>query len=477
MAVPTSAQIAEAYGANFMSKNSTYLSDNFKQKVFKRYGNMSMFLGILQAGAKESVPSQDLKIVEKYFPERPLVIRDAIATNSAGQSLTIYVKSTNYDANTRHQIRGGDVIVIPSAYTSSGVEETYRVSATMADDALTDDTLTCVPFRNGSVYTKAQIGTEVPAGTALMVAYNAFARGTDQPKGTTDSPTNRTYTSGLIKETKEFDGGALAHQFQIGEMDGNKWLISEAMIDAEFKLEGKMEKQLLMGQRNDNASLVQTASISSDSGTVRSTDGILTWLAEAGQSKYYSSAWAMSDFRVSAEALTSQGVATSNVAFYQSPQLAFGVDDIARDYIKEYSGGSDLYDKAKQKLGITPKVFHYGDVNFHLCTIPSLANPSSYGIETDQYSYATCGFMVPDATVSVSNWANKKDVTIPNVGIGYVNNNGENRERVIGQYHGMNGVFSNNLVATGVDGYKLFYLSEFMLFGAEWNKMIYWRKS
>jgi hypothetical protein len=55
-----------------------------------------------------------------------------------------------------------------------------------------------------------------------------------------------------------------------------------------------------------------------------------------------------------------------------------------------------------------------------------------------------------------------KNVSIPNVQLGYVNHNGENRRRVVDYLKGVNGVegFGND-VASSYDGFHLYMLTHF----------------
>lgn len=479
MAVPTSNIISEVAGANFLSKWSDLLDSNFHKKVFKQYGVGVTFTNMLHAANRtEAVPSQDMKVVEEQFLERPIKLKSAVSAGNAGEAITVVLHADNYDANSRNPIRLYDLILVPHTYVSGTEDMVYQVTA-RSTATLAYDTLTCTPFRNGTTYTKAQITTAIPAGTYLMIAGNAFARGTGQPEGKTDTPTTHIYTSGITKETKGFDGATLAHKMQVGEYDGQRWMISDSMVRGEFDLEGNMDKQITFGMSNDNASLVQTADFSSDSNAVRSTMGVIPWLNQSAQTESYVNTFKLTDLRTTQLDLESQGVYNSSAGFFVGPDLAQQLYDECLDYFREYSGGSDLYDGASGKLGVTPRALEYGGVTYYIQPMASLSNPSTYGLNPSgsySYQFPTAGVVVPDIKVTVPKWGEKSDYTIPNLGLGYVNYNGENRERIMKYYLGMNGVFNSSQVAADTDGYKLFWMSEFMLFGAEWNKMVYWTK-
>jgi hypothetical protein len=482
--LPASNLVSEHLGAQWISKNSDFLSDNFyKEQVFKRYAKGVTYLDILESARRIiSIPAQDMKIVEETFPERPIIVRDQIATGNAGASVTLYLHADNYDVNGKCPLRLYQTVLIPQYYQQAGVtdDRLYWVSA-LAQQVLPNDAVTLIPFDNGVDRVKSKIDVAIPALTELMIGPFAFARGTDQPEPTTNTNVTRTLTTGIVKETKGFEGGAIAHAFQVPGMEGQGYLINKESIDAEFRLEAHKDKMITYGQENDNASLVMLSGQTGAYNTVKSTKGIHTWADEASQRQYYNNNFAITDLKTNRLVQESQDNYSNTCTIFCGSKLAQDLYDSCMDYIKEYSGGSDFIDKTTGRIGFTPKVLTYGGVDYYISPVMSLSNPSTYGMKdaNDAYRYRfnESALIIPDTKVTVPQWGDKNNYTIPTLALGYVDHNGENRRNMMGIYAGMNGVLPGDRVATGVDGWKYFWSSEFMVIVAEVNKWVYWRKA
>jgi hypothetical protein len=473
-----------AYGASWIlsMENADLIRAGFYPKVFKQYGRLyGMHDLIMGAGNELSLPAQNQKVVEKYAPKWPVKIVGAIDVGAEGGAISFQIASTSLVGN-KHNARVNFSVKIPAKYMPTGYRKdgVYTITA-LSTTTITNDTITARPLlADGTSLTAAQIAYEVPAGTYLDVTgYSSFARGTDQPEGTKDFPVTREYTGGFIKETKSFDGGVLAHEGVVQEYNGVNYLISDASMEAEFSLKDQIEDAMIFGEPNDNALLVASATNSGDSGALRSTRGLVSWLDDAGQNVYYSDTPTLTILDDIQSALLTQGVYTATATIFCSPKFYRDLQKEAKDHIRDYSGGSDFLDSAKKTLGINIQTIVWGGMTFFLHVVAALGKPAGAGLTISdelQYAAGTMAFCIPDSQVTVNEWGQEANVTIPNLWLGYINYNGENRKRMIGRYKGMNGIFGGLDVATGVDGYKLFWGSEFMLGGAEWNKMIMIRK-
>ena len=473
-----------AYGpAHILSlENASLIKRGIYPKVFKQFGKQYGIHDMLMAANMEvSVPSQNQTVVEKYAPYWPIKIDQAISTGAAGANISIVVSSDSLVSN-KHLARVGFVVRIPRKYQQTGVttDRDYVITA-LGDTNVTNDTLTCAPLtKAGTNVTASRITTEVPAGTYLTLGYSTWARGGTQPASTTDFPVTRSYTSQIIAETKGFDGAALAHEGEIAEYDGVRYMINEAVMEAEFSLKDQKEDAVVYGELNDNTTLTETATVSGEDAARRTTKGLVRWLDEAGQKIWLTSAFAIADLKKVIKALQSQGVYTGFATIFCSPAFAQDIYDNLNNYIKEYSGGADYLDSSKTALGIIPQVIKYGGMTFYIHPVASLGKPGSYGLNvSDVYQLDTgkMAIVVPDARATVNQWGMEANVTIPNLWMGYVNHNGENRKHMLKRQLGVNGVFDTIDVSGAFDGYKLYWKSEFMLGGAEWNKMVIIRQS
>lgn len=457
-------------------ENEGLIQDKIYPRVFKQYGNaygMQDFLAGLDRVV--NVPANNHKVVEEYAPEWPLKTATEISTGSAGDPITIVIDSDSL-VNNKHLARVGFSVSIPARYQPTGVTEDRKYIITaLSETTVANDTLTCEPENaDGTNDTASQISTAVPAGTYIAVGYSSFARGAGQPSGLRDFPVTKTYTSHIIAETKGFDGAVLGHEGSIAEYEGTRWIINEAINKAEFSLKRQKEDAIINGEVNDNTALTQTA-MSGEDAPRRSTKGIIKWLNSDGQSVWFTGSVTIAKFDEIIESLRTQGVYTGSASIFCSPSFLQDVQSNMNDYIREYSGGSNFLNNAKTELGVNIQTLVYGGMTFLLCPIATFSNPASYGLKisnTNVYQTGKMAIVVPDVKATVNKWGTESDVTIPNMWLGYVNHNGENRRHMVGRYTGMNGLWSDINVASEYDGYKWFWKSEFMLGGAAWNKLV-----
>jgi hypothetical protein len=453
----------------------------FMQKVYKQYGEMYRMHDMLNAlGGDLSVPAQNQKVVEEYAPYMPIKIKSIISAGAAGAAITIVVDASSMVSNV-HQARVGFTVKIPAEYMPVGFRKDgiYKIIA-LGTDTIANDQLTCEPFLAGDAYTKQQIAKDVPAGTVLALGFSTYSRGEGQPVGTTDFPIVRDYTSHIVKETKGFDGGVLAHEGEVMEYNGVRWLLSRESMNAEFSLKDQIDDAITFSEPNDNAADLATATTMSGQLSLnRSTRGVVSWLDDAGQKVYYTDAPDLTVLDDIIDAWISQGVYCKSGTIFCSLAFFRGINDAAKDHVREYSGGSDFLDGAKEKLGITIYTINRDGIDFFLHPVATWSKPGNAGLVVggnNVYAAGTMAIAVPNSKVTVNKWGNEGQATIPNLNIAYVNYNGENRKRMMGYYKGVNGVFSGLDVSTDLDGYKLYWGSEFMLIGAEWNKLVLIRK-
>ena len=255
---------------------------------------------------------------------------------------------------------------------------------------------------------------------------------------------------------------------------GQQGIWSQAWADAEFSLDSQMNTQLLIGQPNDN-SLTQT-DVGSNSGTLRSTKGLWIWMSEDGTDHVYANAWSEGDFDSVKDIFRANGVVDQKAAFAAGPKLYTQVENAALQYIKEFSGGSDLVTAAGE-VGFELKSFQKSGVTYTICELASFSNQNTFGAN-DQNYYAYAGMIIPEAEVTLQdsegiyNSMGKTGgkISIPNVAVGYLQNNGEDRKRIIKPLHGMSGLGAD--ISESYDRSRMLLLSEYALVANGVDQMI-----
>jgi hypothetical protein len=201
------------------------------------------------------------------------------------------------------------------------------------------------------------------------------------------------------------------------------------------------------------------------------------------------------DFDEMAAVWESVGMEARNAIAYQSPVVTRMFQRSGLDIIKDYSGGSDLLNREKNRLGITLQGVTRAGINYTFYPLATLTDPHGLGVKksdgTYMYpQYAEMMLIVPEMEVEMKmagGYANyltgerKTGGTVgkfPNMFLGIVENNGESFERWGGELRGPNGFSGpNGQVSTDKAKIEIYHNTSMMLIWAEINKCIYVRRT
>jgi hypothetical protein len=437
------------------------LKPDHYEKVVKRTGMGELIFDWLQAAnLYRPLKSRTLTVFEEGDLERTVKISTAIATGNAGAAITLVVDADDRDTNGNVPIAANDGIVIPAAYQTSGEDRIYVITTYDADTY----TATCTPLTaQGTSITASQISVEVPADTVLKIHSNYFAPGTAQPEGSTFDLYSRTYVTQIVKTSMGYEGGVQAIEwYPVVTKDGKRgaWIVGQEM--AERIHNKRIDDALFLSELNDNTALTGASNAGGTSAFL-STKGLWNWALEAGQQLPYAN-WTADYFADVKDYLRANNVTSSEVVFWYGPDLGRDVEDENLNFIREYSGGTDLM--VAGKLGISIRYFERNGIMFALKSIASFNNPNRYG--GNSYTFVKKGIMYPVDSTRVE--VNGSKMTMPNLQIGYLNSNGEDRTRIVRILDGMTGRESQAVNA--YDTSNMYMLSEFEAIVLSPNKLI-----
>jgi hypothetical protein len=482
MAVATSLRVAQNYTTHWTSKNSDIFDPVFRKKLYNIYGDgVRIFDWLTAAGSVENVPNAEIKHIEEFAPMRAIKIKSAIATGAAGADITVVLDAVNFDTDGYNPTRVGFTILIPASNQPLTVNNSreYRIMS-RSTATLTNDTLVCRPLSgDGNTQTASQITTAVAAGTWLQIGPSSYAPGTGQPEGRTDSYSTITHKARIYKETLGIEGGQVAQQFREAMMmNGQKGLVNKGIFKLEFDHDKQIDQGICYSEENDNSSLTQTSTFGGTP-AIKSGKGLFTWADEKAQKVYYTGSYNYSDFDINKQLFESQGVTSTAANYYVGPELWLQLENAGLDQIREYSGGTELYDKVQKYLGIDIKIHKKAGITYMIQEVKSFANPNTYGINVSDaytYEYPKAGLIIPNGKKTLRDFGGKKDYSIENLALGYVNNNGEDRTRILKVKPGVSGVIDSMVVADDKDGYFFYLLTEMMTLVHNANQFIYVRE-
>jgi len=477
-------KVVANYNATFNSIYANQYEPQVWKTLYDRYGDGLKVFDFLQlAGNVVGVANRDFHHFERGAYERLVKLADSgsgngIDTGAGGADITFKADTTMYDSDNNPPLRVGDVIVIPASYQPAAVKKprNYRVmSSTGSGNALTFTATPVLGDSGISGVTNSQISTAVPIGTELMVADTLYAAGTGQPTGKRYGLYRRSHKLGISKESKGIEGGQVAlKQYQEDMKNGFSTLTNQAMLELEFELNKQIEYKMLLSEPDDNSSLVETSQFGGST-SINSGRGIYQWMDELAQELSYTS-WDIDTFDSIKDLFLSQGVTSGNVLMGMGSNLNREVENSLLDYLKSYSGGTDLTSdvgKSMKAVGFQPREFYKNSFNFLLCEFVSFSNPNSLGASA--YDFKDLGMIVPLKDVPVQMEKGAKAKYIPNLSYVHLNHNGENRQRVMATVAGMNGL--GYQVTNQYDGQNIWALSECGVFMAAVNQNILVRKT
>jgi hypothetical protein len=161
--------------------------------------------------------------------------------------------------------------------------------------------------------------------------------------------------------------------------------------------------------------------------------------------QYYTGLYGKENFDIIKFLLASQGVGSGMVEFCYGQELGLAIENSGLEFVREFSGGTDLYSKMAE-LGFVMKRFTKNGIVNNLIEIPEFSNPVGYG--ADGYNFETMGLIFPTGkvTAELNAYNNGRSTgpstkkAIDHVALGYLNNNGENRRLIVGDAAGVNGL-------------------------------------
>jgi hypothetical protein len=481
MGSPVSTMYAGYAGAKLLSMYSNVnglVSPNTMAGIRKQYGKGLYMRDFYRAKGQEiKIPSQDLNIIEERSEYRTIKIKNAIASGAAGAAITVTLHADNYES-TMQPLLAREKIRIPAQFLAKGQNNSAEYMSLVIGTQVTlpADTWTFYPLPG----TNTQIAYTIPAGTELEIGSIGFAVGEGQPKGKQTVPVAYLYTSNLVKASVGIEEQVLSQKNEPMEYNGNMWIINKLTAETERRLDRYEDIACHRGNKNQNTSvLVGASSITGDNGIIKSGDGLTTLLDTYGMCNYYDTTFDLSHLDIVTDGFIANEIYTTDVSCYLGNVADKDISAMMRGYFQSYSKGSDLYDEVKNKLGVTPHVINWNGVNFYFQVVSTLSDVTAAGIQYNGqslYEYPTSLIFIPDNAITVKKFGEEVDASIPNVGIGYVDYNGETLGRVSGVLKGMTNVVPGNM-GTDAGGWYYHWSSAFTFFGGTWNQKFYFRKT
>ena len=409
---------------------SETLAPQIYGELIQLYGDLPRLWDFMSwAKRTTDVAGREVTVFEEGAITDTIDVTVEVATALAGADITVI--------STKNIGRVGFDILIPAQYTNQEIAVPYRIAS---KSGTTTITYTCSPWNSTFV-----LSTAIPVGQKLAVGASAWAPGTAQPASMKRAWYSHNHNTRIMKETLTIEGGqqALQEWAALAQARDGSTLMNRSLNETEFRLRIQQADYFMNGQPNNNTFVGSNAD--SESQAISSDYGLIPGMYTDAMRQYYTGSYGKENFDIIKFLLASQGVGAGSVDYYYGQELGLGIENSGLQFIRDFSGGTDLYSDM-QKVGFVMKQFTKNGIVNNLVEIPEFSNPLAYG--ADGYNYETMGLIFPNAKVTTqTNTYNGGMSTGPSqkkaldhVTIGYLNNNGENRRLIVGDAAGVNGL-------------------------------------
>jgi len=423
----------QRYGYSFDSIYNTMLKPQIYGDYIKYYGGGIGMLGLAYlAGTTVNIAGPSKTVWEEGSFTKLVTTVGAIAPVGAGVDITFRLAATEYSADGLNScyLNTNEILVIPAEYmTEGGVNSTipHGYQVTGNDGGVGAARI----YTARPLLVTQTLAVAVPTGTALMVRGGNYALESASGAGKSSGWYHRVFYNSIKKWDWQIGGGTQSNQRYYEELrGGGKGILSKITMEADHQLDLQVDDEILIstGVTNTTLTMPNRAAVQIP---VAGTVGVLRHMEQRACRQYYTAAYQMSDFDDIKDILQSQGVTERNVAFLMGSLLYQQIENSGLDFIKEFSGGTDLM-KTLGEINVVFRAINKNGVYTVFKELPQLSDPTRYGAPAFNDFFKDLGFIIPEVDVSLSGGPeNPTPMKLRNLTIGMKNYNGENRTRII----------------------------------------------
>ena len=390
----------DRHGYTFDSIYNTMLKPQIYGDYIKYYGKGVGLLEMLYlTGATVNIAGPSKTVWEEGSLTKLVEIEGDIAAVAAGVDITFSIAAGEYDANDACYLNTNDIILIPAEYIEEGgvaaiIPHEYQITGNDGGAGA------------ARVYTArpklvtTELAVAVPDGTLLPVYGGNYAVESQSGSGKTMGWYSRTFYNSIKKWDWSIGGSTQSNQRYYEELrGGGTGMLSKATMDADYFLDQAVNYDLWTGVGVTNTALT----MNNRNGVaipVAGTVGYLRHLEQRAMRQFYTAAYQMSDFDDIKDLLISQGVTERNVTFLMGSSLYRQVENSGLDFIKEFSGGTDLM-KTLGDINVAFRAINKNGVYTVFKELPSLSDPTMLGAEAFNDYFKDMGVILPDVDVTI----------------------------------------------------------------------------
>ena len=345
--------VTAGYNQQFNSLYDAMLKPQIFGELIELYGKgLGIFDMLYFAGNTIDIKGHKQTVWSQGAIQKPITLATAIATGAANADITFKVSTSEYDTNYKTYLQVKDAILIPEAYMGTTAYGPAKYQITSKSGSTNDITYTAKPFLE-----TYQVTTEVPIGTKLMVTGGNYAPGSQGASAKSRGWYSADYYTAIKRAAYHLEGSQQSDErWQEKLKNGEMGMFSKASAEADFLLTAYMNDELFLGEEPTNDTLVM-ANREGDSNTVYGTKGLWRHLVSDGALQEYINQYEIADFDDVKDVFRSQGVINQAALFAVGSGLNRQLENSGLDFLKEFSGGTDLMQNMDQ-VGVQPHQDH-----------------------------------------------------------------------------------------------------------------------
>jgi len=409
----TPSNVAVATTANYISTGDLIASGtttagslskrDVDEQLIKRYGDQGI-TGLMEfLGTKKETQAQTFEHYEEAL------LHNSFTGSISGDDLT--VASGDRDSAGNTAVRDGDLLLGNSGTmfyvtgqhddgeASSQPEEQFRIKVVSTGAVATGQT-----------------------DTTFAIVGNAYAESTEQPIGITPRVHQYSNKCQIIKESFTVSGSEATNAVYVKVEGGYLWYL-KGEADTYQRFQDYAELAMIVGQAGD--STLTDAATDTGTGTVVTTEGLLPFIENKGQSMDLgSSAITMADFDAAVKSLDKYRGA-KEMALYAGINLSLDIDDLLASQGAYAAGGANYGTFSNSKdmaLNLGFNSFSRGGYTFHKKTYDLFNRPDLLG--ASGFNYNGYGMCIPMDSQKDA----KSGEKIPSLRMRYKAANGYSRE-------------------------------------------------
>ena len=406
-------------------------------------------------GGRVPVKNREFTIFNRGKFASAVKVEEITAPASPGASITITPLASELDTGGRSQIRLKFSVAIPVGDSY----ELYRFES--GDDSAG---YVASPFNE-----EAYFADNIAEGAELMIGHSSDTTGAAGVEGLRTHLYEWKHYTQINKERLGLEGGQIALEEWEDVLDADQKVIGKFnrhLQPVEKRLRKQIESGLFMGQLNTN-NLLSANAVEGGNTVVLGSQGLRKTLEDRGARLYYGDTleietlYQIKPHFINTELESDMGVVLADSWLMRSLERA-GVA------FEDLHGGGHSYKRILRQvwgaatddmINVSFRAAHIDGILTVFVELPSLSDPATFGAASLSAMRGQ-GIYVPTETGEITLEGEKK--TLKNLSIGYLNNQGEDRTRVLAVLDGMTGNTGGYTVVNDIDGINVHMLTEYV---------------